>query len=230
MTFCPYDFSPRSRVDVDVGRFVKIAVNHEVVQLLDEKSACVNVFPEGVADYDGCMYSQLRALMQADVGCTVPWLPDKSDICQDEDTSKRAFDLYQKNRRNQHDICPNSCLFTNMYFGPPVKGQANQEDADIARAIFYFRRDIKTTREYFLYSALSMVAEIGGYVGLLLGVSVFKVADVNNVFLDYLGRKKGSKGNSKEDDVQRLFVKRREKVAASKVVIGEKAVPFNIHL
>ena len=38
-------------------------------------------------------------------------------------------------------------------------------------------RDIKTTTEYFLYSILSMVAEIGGYVGLLLGVSLFHFAD-----------------------------------------------------
>ena len=36
-----------------------------------------------------------------------------------------------------------------------------------------------------LYSELSMVAEIGGYVGLLLGVSLFKIAEVNNVFLDW---------------------------------------------
>ena len=50
-----------------------------------------------------------------------------------------AFDLYQKNRRNQNDVCPNSCLFTNMYFGPPVTGDQNEEVQDVARAIFYFR-------------------------------------------------------------------------------------------
>ena len=50
-----------------------------------------------------------------------------------------------------------------MYFGPPVTGDQNPEVADVARAIFYFRRDVKTTTEYYLYSPLSMVAEIGGY-------------------------------------------------------------------
>ena len=33
----------------------------------------------------------------------------------------RAFRLYQGNRRNQNNICDQPCVFTNMYFGPPVK-------------------------------------------------------------------------------------------------------------
>ena len=33
----------------------------------------------------------------------------------------RAFSLYQSNRRNQNNICEQPCVFTNMYFGPPVK-------------------------------------------------------------------------------------------------------------
>ena len=31
-----------------------------------------------------------------------------------------------------------------------------------------------------------MLAEIGGYVGLLLGVSLFNVASINNVLIDCL--------------------------------------------
>ena len=31
-----------------------------------------------------------------------------------------------------------------------------------------------------------MLAEIGGYVGLLLGVSLFKLADINNFFIDWV--------------------------------------------
>ena len=90
----------------------------------------------------------------------------------------------------QNNICPNSCLFTNMYFGPPVTGVQNEDQLDFAQAVFYFRRDIKTTTEYYLYSLLSMVAEIGGYVGLLMGVSLFKLADINNLCIDYYAAKK----------------------------------------
>ena len=135
------------------------------------------------------MYEEMRQLMYDEVNCAVPWMPNKDKVCKAENDRKTAFDIYQKNRRNQNDICPNSCLFTNMYFGPPVTGFNNAEDSEVGIAIFYFRRDIKTTTEYFLYSILSMVAEIGGYVGLLLGVSLFKLADINNVCIDWFASK-----------------------------------------
>ena len=92
----------RSRVDVDKGKFVKIAVNHEVVQLLsgEEFGNCVDNYGND-GDFDSCIYSNLKRLMMEEVGCTVPWIPDKSQICTDETKRKKAFDVYQQNRRNQ---------------------------------------------------------------------------------------------------------------------------------
>ena len=71
-----------------------------------------------------------------------------------------------------------------MYFGPPVTGVNGAEREEYAWGVFYFRRDIKTTTEYLLYSLLSMLAEIGGYVGLLLGASLVNIGSVNSYFLD----------------------------------------------
>ena len=177
----------RSRVDVAKGFFTKIAINHEVVQMLggEEFSTCVNDY-QGYEHFDDCMYSKLKQLQLDRAGFTVPWLPDKSKVCTDEISSKIAFQVYQQNRRNQKDICPNSCLFTNMYFGPPVTGVNNVERSNIGWGVFYFRRDIKVTTEYFLYSLLSMAAEIGGYVGLLLGASLVNLGQINNFILDYM--------------------------------------------
>ena len=42
-------------------------------------------------------------------------------MCPDGQNRGRAFRLYQGNRRNQNNICDQPCVFTNMYFGPPVK-------------------------------------------------------------------------------------------------------------
>lgn len=177
----------RSRVDVARGYFTKIAINHEVVQMLggQEFSTCVNQDLEEYATFDDCMYGRMQQLMLQRVGCTVPWIPDKSNICVEDGQRKAAFEVYQQNRRNQRDICPNSCLFTNMYFGPPVTGINNEERSKFAWGVFYFRRDIKVTTEYFLYSLLSMAAEIGGYVGLLLGASLVNLGQINNFLLDY---------------------------------------------
>ena len=94
-----------------------------------------------------------------------------------------------------------------MYFGPPVTGLRNEEDRDVGAAIFYFRRDIKYTKEYYLYSLLSMVAEIGGYVGLLLGVSLFKLTEANNIFIDWYSQRNkydaevSNQGNKSKEDI-----------------------------
>ena len=72
-----------------------------------------------------------------------------------------------------------------MYFGPPVAGPNEPDRAHVAWAVFYFRRDIKTTKEYYLYSLLSMAAEIGGYVGLLLGASLVNIGRINSFLLDW---------------------------------------------
>ena len=115
----------------------------------EDFSTCVDKL-QGYISFDDCMYSKLRDLMLAKIGCTVPWIPDKSKICTDPTKSKIAFEVYQQNRRNQKNICPNSCLFTNMYFGPPVTGSNNAEKSELAWGVFYFRRDVKVTKEYFL--------------------------------------------------------------------------------
>ena len=48
-------------------------------------------------------------------------------MCPDSAKRSRAFQLYQSNRRNQNNICEQPCVFTNMYFGPPVKVPTTQD-------------------------------------------------------------------------------------------------------
>lgn len=93
------------------GNFIKIAVNHEVVRLLSDDGSCVDSFlgendtsaSSDVArdSFDGCMYDRLTRMSMEELGCTVPWLPDKTSICVAEEDRQAAFHLYQKNRRNQ---------------------------------------------------------------------------------------------------------------------------------
>jgi hypothetical protein len=71
-----------------------------------------------------------------------------------------------------------------MYFGPPVSGVNGPEMSQFGFGVLYFRRDIKTTNEYILYTLLSMIAEIGGYVGLLLGASLVNLGRINSFLLD----------------------------------------------
>ena len=134
----------RPRLSVKVGQFIKIAgtkintnfinlisrnflVSHEVVQLIPEFSNCVDSYDQN-SNFDDCMYSNLFDLMVKKVGCTVPWLLNQSKICVDLEKRNQSFNLYQENRRNQENICPNSCKFSNMYFGPPVTSPIDEEN------------------------------------------------------------------------------------------------------
>ena len=51
---------------------------------------------------------------------------------------------------------------------------------------FYFRKDVKSSSEYFTYSIPVMIAEIGGYMGLLLGISLFDLSLGIDFILDTL--------------------------------------------
>ncbi len=52
------------------------------------------------------------------------------------------------------------------------------------RAYFYFAPRVVTNEEKFFYGFVSTLAEIGGYVGLLLGVSLLHLASLINRLLE----------------------------------------------
>ena len=52
--------------------------------------------------------------------------------------------------------------------------------------VIYVKENIEVKEAYYLYSILSMIAEVGGYVGLFLGVSVNQVSQLINVLFDKL--------------------------------------------
>jgi hypothetical protein len=64
----------------------------------------------------------------------------------------------------------------NVVFGTPVIRDI--EDKNHSEVILYFINEVKITTEYILYEDLSMVAEIGGYLGLFLGVSLVHISGI----------------------------------------------------
>ena len=83
----------RSRVTVDVGKFVKLAVNHELVQLIGGEGAS-NCEP-GFDNYDKCMYDNLCNITIAELDCTVPWLPgDRCEVYIEHNEQAISFFLF----------------------------------------------------------------------------------------------------------------------------------------
>lgn len=119
-------------------------------------------------------------MTEEEPGCTVPWLNDRTRICTNPEDRKRAFAVYQGNRRNQHNVCSNPCTFTNMYFGPPVTGETN--NTSLGQLILYFRKSIKVTTEFQRYTALSLIAEIGTVPVYVVLCSAFELNVAKNCY------------------------------------------------
>ena len=54
---------------------------------------------------------------------------------------------------------------------------------------FMFPESIKVQAAFYVYKELSLIAEVGGYVGLFLGWSVYQITDLLDMSFESLKRK-----------------------------------------
>ena len=73
--------------------------------------------------------------------------------------------------------------------------------------VFYFRKDVKYSMEYFLYSATMIISEVGGSLGLLLGISLFDLSLVIDCIIDYCSRYGDNKIGSSQVGAKKIKVK-----------------------
>jgi hypothetical protein len=106
-------------------------------------------------------------------GCTTPFGPNKTHICTNETVALKALKLYKEAFDDHKNLCDSPCSYimvgatkTKNIIQGYVNGRKN------AYMIISPRENIKVTTGHELYSFLSLIAEIGGYVGLFLGVSI----------------------------------------------------------
>jgi hypothetical protein len=166
----------RSRFEAKSGQYIEAGIFFDIVSLLD------NTYNECTEkDYDQCIFSSMEEKMLEQFGCTVPWVQNKDNICKNKNESKLAENWYLKNRFNQKGICNKNCLFTNVIFGPMLTKPLHDyrgKWVNGSEVKLMFASEIKKTSEYLLYSGLSMLAETGGYLGLLCGVSIVNVSAI----------------------------------------------------
>ena len=68
----------------------------------------------------------------------------------------------------------------------PVQIRRNQTGTQNKQVTFNFDKFIKVTHAYLAYTELELLAELGGYVGLFLGYSVFHLSEVIEKIIMYL--------------------------------------------
>ena len=115
------------------------------------------------------------------VGCTSPFESNKSYICTDPILGEKAYNDYfeeftlnnitEANRR-----CPKSCDYLMVIFSSFTKGESWAQNHGSLE--FKFQRFIKVSRSRISYGGLELLAEVGGYFGLFLGVSVNQLSNL----------------------------------------------------
>ena len=116
------------------------------------------------------------------LGCTTPFGLNKSEICTESNSSSKALKLYDLYLHKPDTVCPELCNFLEVSLRTQLSIKSNEDTSGTSYVKFSLKNTIKVTKSHFLYNGLTLMAEIGGYVGLFLGISVVHVNDmVRNV-------------------------------------------------
>ena len=129
-----------------------------------------------MAPYDECIYNELtkRMITETESDCVVPWFPGNHSVCTQEKDINTTFWIYWNRVTNQRKDCNKPCQSIVINIGG--KNYEKDEDLNYGTALFYFASTSTQSKENYLYSFTSLVAEIGGYLGLLLGYSCLDLA------------------------------------------------------
>ena len=155
--------------------------------------------------FDATLYERINTKLEDDFNCTVPFLPEfiskysqnTTPICREANTSISAFKLYDYLRSSgQSTLCDSPCAGMEIFLGVPFV--STEKDSTWAYIKIYLKSAVKTKSAVLDYTFLSLVAEVGGYVGLLLGVSVVKIAvNLNTFCAQYFQRRWIESGKGK---------------------------------
>ena len=163
---------------INVESSIEIIVNidHNIYKMLDfNGKSCNN---DKKYKFDKCVHNHLEKRSMKDIGCTTPFGISKEKICENSDEAKEAFQLYKMYKKNGLKMTNHSCLEPCSYMGIKIIKRSESIDFDETKLTMYFNEFIQEIVNYYSYDDLSFIAEIGGYVGLFLGASVFQIADL----------------------------------------------------
>ena len=126
--------------------------------------------------YDDCMYETLARLMRlaTEDNCTVPWILDNTRICTKEKDINASFWIGWNHVTNQQRDCYRPCHTMTVELG--AKNYRKPASNGGTRINIYFSPQVEKITEHHLYTPITMLADVGGYIGLLLGISVLHLA------------------------------------------------------
>ena len=121
------------------------------------------------------------------VGCTSPFYTNKDNICTNHTLSKAAVKILGPAKQIFGKKCLHPCHYLLAQFILTTDGPYSKklDGKKLSLIELNFQPVTKKTTAFFSYDTLSLFAEFGGYLGLLLGYSVYSLTD----FIEYFCEK-----------------------------------------
>ena len=149
-----------------------VDLNNEIFHVLDyDGHKCENYLDNSTRD--ACLIDHMTLKSMEVLGCTTPYLTDKSNICTDQEKALQANALYKDLKKLAYKDaipeCPKPCKNLMIDFG---RSSITKIEEPIAGLIIRLRKYIKVSTVSYTYKGLELFAEVGGYLGLFLGISL----------------------------------------------------------
>ena len=114
--------------------------------------------------------------------------PDKNAICKDREIARQTLKLYQEivEKNHTNSSCLNPCNLSFQRFiqtKDDLQPYVDKKKASVLKIAS--REKIKVMRAHELYLWDNLLGEVGGYVGLFLGVSFVQISDLINSFMKW---------------------------------------------
>ena len=164
-------------LDVSPLKHYVVKIEHSLYKMLDFQGVPCN--NEKSYSLDKCILKGLEEESLKTIGCVSPFGITKDRICQNKQDSKKALQLYHGYSNDDMAIKNISCFEPCSYLGVKLfKVSEWEHEKNKGYFTLSFDEKVHETVAHYSYDDLSFVAEIGGYVGLFLGASVYQTADL----------------------------------------------------
>ena len=136
------------------------------------------------------MYELINAELEKQFNCTVPFLPPivsritgkPTQICKDPNIGFKAIETLNYLRNVGLSIISDfPCTGMDVFLGVPFIDSKGSDNKALIK--IYFKSTTKVKNTVLHYDFLTVVGELGGYVGLLLGMSVIDLTFLINSLL-----------------------------------------------
>ena len=170
-------------LEINTKTLTELDFDYEVVKLLNTEHATCN----DDEDYnkDECVLQEMYNTSMDTIGCTTPLGHNHDHICTTPDEAQNASKIYVDILVLNNYNCKEPCNTILTHYSIIRKETTLKNLSELK---INFPKKVKTVTSYQAYSFLSLIAEIGGYVGLFMDVSFLDIINL----VDFLEISKGA--------------------------------------